>query len=798
MKWKCVIVLLFAPLGIVASLRADLPAAQLSSVFPPGARIGTTVEVTVAGDDLDELNDLRFSHPGVFARASLDATGKPQANRFVVAVAPNVPPGSYDVRAVGRFGISNPRVFVVGDLPEVVEGAGNTSPGGALELAMGSTVSGVCAPTAIDHFRFNAKQGQRVLVDCVARAIDSRAEPVVVLTDAAGRELERSRTGGVLDFTAPADGPYLLRVHDVTYRGGPAFFYRLTVSTRPHVDFVLPPAGQPGTRGKYVLYGRNLPGGAPAEALTVDGKPLQQLPVEIELPPATAGVQGIAPLSAAQAALRGFVYRLSAGGTRSNPVFIAFIDAPPAQEQTPNDQPDQPAKLATPSDLAGQFYPQRDRDWFTFDAKKGEVWWLDVLSQRIGAGSDPFLLVQRLTKNDKGEVQSSDVQEVYDSDGNPGGADFSTASRDPSYRLEVKEDSTYRVEVRDLFNTTRDDPRLSYLLSVRKEKPDFSLLAGPVRTAAKDLPVMQPLRRGGALPVRVVALRRDGFNGEIKLAAEGLPAGVTCAGASIAPGSNAGVIVLVAAENAAPWAGSLRIVGSSEVAGAAVTREAKGAVVLVNAGEPPTEAMRSRLTAEVALGVCSADLAPLSIEPAEAKVFEAPAGGKVSVPLKLTWRADATGKAKLKAGGHPILDNAVESEIDAKAATASVEFDFNRSKLPPGTHTLYVRAESKVKYARSPEATKAAGEAKAAAEKAATDAAAAAKQAAEKLTAAKAGTDADATKAAEKVVAEAEAAAKQAEQKKQEATKRAADLAPKDADAFLYSAPIVVRVGAPK
>src|SRR5205085_2720484 len=94
---------------------------------------------------------------------------------------------------------------------------------------------------------------------------------------------------------------------------------------------------------------------------------------------------------------------------------------------------------------------------------------------------------------------SADVQEVYDSDPNPGGPDVNTASRDPSYRLEAKEDSTWRLEVRDLFTTTRDYPRLAYVLSVRKEKPDFALLAAPVRATPALLPAPPLLRRGGAL-----------------------------------------------------------------------------------------------------------------------------------------------------------------------------------------------------------------------------------------------------------------------------------------------------------
>jgi hypothetical protein len=697
------------------------------------------------------------------------------------------------VRAVGRFGVSSPRAFAVGDLPERVEAAGNESPGGATETIVGSVMNGVCSAGTVDHFKFHATAGQRLIIDCAARAIDSRAEPTVVLTDAAGRELERSRTGGVIDFTPPADGPYLLQVHDVTFRGGPAFFYRLSVSQRPQVDFVLPPAGLAGARGKFTLYGRNLPGGAPVEGMTLDERALQQLPVEVDLPPAAAAMSGAAPVTGAQVGTRGFEYRFHTDRGVSNPVFIAFAEPAPIGEKDDNDNSELPTKLIPPCSVAGQFFPQRDRDWFTFDAKKGEVWWVDVWSHRLGVGSDPFLLVQRIKRNERGEVQSADAQEVYDSDANAGGADFNTSSRDPSYRLEAKEDGTYRVGVRDLFNTTVDDPRLTYVLSVRKEKPDFELVAMPVRVGPAATPAPPLLRRGGSVPVRVFALRYDGFNGDIHISAEGLPAGVTCAGSTIAAGSTSAALVLTAADNADGWAGPLKVIGKADVGGVQTSREARGACVVVNAGDPPTEAVRSRLTADFEAAVNGNDVASLVIEPAEAKTFES-AGTKVALPLKLSWRSDASGKFKVKVAGPPALDNFTETEIDAKAATASVDIDLNKHRLPPGTHTLYVRAAGKVKYARNPEATRAADDARATAEKAAGDAATAAKQAAEKLAAAKAGTDSDATKNAEKAAADAEAASKAAEQKKSEATARAKELAPKDVDGVFYSAALLVTI----
>ena len=776
--------------------RAELPSARLTSVFPAGMQRGSFAEVTVAGGDLDDLVDLRFSDPRITARPAVDAAGKPQANKFAVAAWPDVPAGVYEARAVGRFGVTNPRAFVVGDLPEITEPAGNSSPGGAVEVPLNGTVNGQCTASAVDHFRFAAKRGQRVLIDCAAKDIDSKAEPFLVLSDLAGHEIDRSRTGDPIDFTAPLDGQYLLRVHDAVFRGGPEFFYRVTLSTGPRVDFVFPPAGLAGAKGKLVLYGRNLPGGAPSPGVTLNGKPLEHLAAEVDFP--APGKQRCSLLDGpAQLALDGFAYRFRADRAASNPALLALAETVPVVEQASNDKPAEAQKLAVPCEVAGQFFPRGDRDWFAFDAKKGEVYWVELFCQRLGLPADPFLLVQRVTKNDKGEEQSADVQEVYDSEANAGGADFNTATRDPAYRLEVKEDGAYRVQVRDLFNTLRDDRRLVYRLSVRKEKPDFRLAVMPLRSDPKELPAPPLLRKGGSVAVRVVALRRDGFNGEIALSAEGLPAGVTCAASAIPDGANAGVLLLTAAEDAAGWAGSVRVVGKAKVGDAEVVREARGGTVLWSVPDPTAEVLRARLTGDgLAAAVSGAEVEPVSIEPADAKPLEAAAGAKVKVPLKLKARTGPAGKLKAKLAGDAALDKFPEFEIDGSAKEASFELDLNKHKLPTGTHVLYLRAEGPVKYLRNPEALKAAEAAKQAAEKGATEAAAAAKQAAERLATAKAGKDAEATKAAEKAAAETDAKAKEAEKQKQAATKAAADAGIKDTPAVVYSAPIVVKVAA--
>src|SRR5207245_1629076 len=97
------------------------------------------------------------------------------------------------------------------------------------------------------------------------RRIDSRFEGAIEVYNAAGRRLGYRRSQGrhepLLDFTAPADGDYFLKVYDILFNGGPEYAYRLSVHTGPHIEFVMPASGLPNTTAEYTVYGRNLPGG---------------------------------------------------------------------------------------------------------------------------------------------------------------------------------------------------------------------------------------------------------------------------------------------------------------------------------------------------------------------------------------------------------------------------------------------------------------------------------------------------------------------------------------------------------
>ena len=183
-----------------SSAWGQLPHAQLTSLFPPGGKIGTEFEVTVAGADLDDASQLLFSIPQITATlkmsepTQLQPKSKPAVGKFTVKIAADTVPGIYEARVISRFGLSNPRAFAVGILDEVVETDNNNSPDKSVEIPVGTTFSGRVDASNYDYLKVPLKAGQRVLLDCVAErsrfADESDAHHAQ-----SGREGTRSRAG---------------------------------------------------------------------------------------------------------------------------------------------------------------------------------------------------------------------------------------------------------------------------------------------------------------------------------------------------------------------------------------------------------------------------------------------------------------------------------------------------------------------------------------------------------------------------------------------------------------------------
>ena len=243
---------------LTATVRADLPNPVLNAVFPPGGQAGTTVEVTVSGTALDGFTRIVCSHLDV----TFEKGGK---NEFRAAIPQNVPPGLYDLRVVGANGLSSARTFFVGNRAETVEAEPNDSRESEQTVPLNATVNARIAKGGdVDRFRFSAKRGQRVVIECWAERIDSRLRAVLELYDTQGRRLAVNRgyfgIDPLIDFRVPADGDYVVKLFDLIYSGSGDHFYRLDIDTGPRVAFAVPSVVERGKKTKVILFGWNLHG----------------------------------------------------------------------------------------------------------------------------------------------------------------------------------------------------------------------------------------------------------------------------------------------------------------------------------------------------------------------------------------------------------------------------------------------------------------------------------------------------------------------------------------------------------
>jgi hypothetical protein len=408
-----------------------------------------------------------------------------------------------------------------------------------------------------------------------------------------GRLLQytRNRIGRdpLIDLTAPADGDYVLKIYDFLYQGSNDYFYRLSVGRTPHVEFVLPPSGLPGTTGEYTLYGHLLPGGTPS-AYEIDGVKLDALKVSVAMPQEPPSEQGAVNVPAVSSGLEGVTYRVDGPDGPSNPVVIHAARAALAPEVEPNNEAAQSQAVTVPVEIYGQFQERRDIDYYTFNAAANAVFWIEVFGQRNGSNADPYLIVEQVTKAADGKETVKQLAALDDNAASLKLFAFDTFTSDPSYRFVAPAEGTYRVSVRDRYFESRGDARLSYRLAIRPEVPDYRLYTvASLPKAADQANNPEPwdllLRKGQSSAIEVLCDRRDGFALPIEVKVEGLPAGVTASPAILHPGQTSTLIWLNSTDQAAPWVGSIKVVGSAVEESAAANKAFADAEGLLNAAK---------------------------------------------------------------------------------------------------------------------------------------------------------------------------------------------------------------------
>jgi hypothetical protein len=728
-----------------AQLPPTLPNPRLNWLFPAGGQVGKTFDVTASGDDLDEAKQLVFNHRGITAKLKTAPKGpaqsaSPPVSSFHVSIAPDVPVGVYELRVLGKFGLSNPRAFAVGSLPEIRETEPNNLPKQANPVAVGTTINGTCEGPGLDYFKFSAKKGQRIIIDCWAFRIDSRLDATLVLYDSEGRELERNyntnRRDPMIDFSVPADGEYLVSIHDhmYGYYALPAeCYYRLTISTGPYLDFIFPPAGMPGSSQKYTVYGRNLPGGKLAPGMMFGGKQLEALSVTIPMPGQNARDlvrEGGLYVEPSESFMDGISYRLKMPSGLSNPLLLTPAGAPILIEDEEDRASVKVPLLTPPCEYVGQFYPRGHRPRVSFHAKKGDVYWIEVFSQRLGLATDPRFVIQQVKCDEKGTERVIDLQTVDDDLANAERVHWSyldsvlydMTTHDPATRFVAPEDGTYRILLEDLARPSLDvlhaakgDPRRVYRLSIRRPVSDFRLVAVPrpptnlpAEIAAQTTIWSPALRPGGAELIEVFAYRKDGFDGEIRVTADNLPPGLTTDPIVIAPKQTSATLILKATDNAPAGMSPLNLKGTARLGESEAVRQARYATMIWAVQPTGVTNHRSRLTDQLYVSVAGSEPALFSLSVDPSLRLETSLAGSVKVPVKVVRRGSFKGAVELFVYGLPPTTSGPLHAQPKYHAPTTIPADKDTTEftitvpnyVPPGKYTFFVSGVGTVQYAR--------------------------------------------------------------------------------------------------
>ena len=524
----------FLLIGLIADaeLQAQTAYPMLMSLRPVAVQVGTTADVEVKSRyTMFGAYQVLVSGEGVSGEVvpseakQEDPAKKPTVEKLAikVTVAPDAAPGVRDLRIATPQGVSTVGQLVVVRDPVVVETGNNDTPAAAQQISLPAAVCGAIEKNEdVDFFRFHAEAGTALAFQVRCARLEDRihdlqthADPILTLRTATGATIVASDNNNyyadpVLAHRFDQTGDYLLEIRDVRYQGNQYWEYCLEISNRPVVECVHPlavAAGQPESLqplGHLLSDDARLTWTAPSSAPL--GLASFQLPLHDEL---------------------------------TNPVPLVVADVPLTRESdASNDTPDAAQPIDVPSGVSGRIDHEGDVDYFAFEAKKGEALSLEIVARRARSALDSHLRI--LDAKGKQLALNDDLR-----------LGKRTTSDSWLENWTAPADGKYIVEVRDVH--LRGGTLFPYFLKVTRSQPYFELYLDADKT--------QVCRGGcGALFVRID--RKNGFTGEVQLAIDGLPPGVTAqCGRILADKGQDGCIVLEAASDAALAVGNVTVTG---------------------------------------------------------------------------------------------------------------------------------------------------------------------------------------------------------------------------------------------
>jgi len=512
-----------------------------------------------------------------------------------ITIDPDAQPGSRELRLATRTGLTNPMVFQVGLLPEVRELEPNNRQAyqvppnmarirnlpreRALELPV--LLNGQIMPGDVDRFRFRATKGQQLVIEAHARslvpyladAVPGWFQATLALYDAGGKEVAfaddyRFNPDPVLFYRIPENGEYELEIRDSIYRGREDFVYRVAVSEQPFITQMFPLGGRAGVETVASIDGWNLAG----TELPLDTRPggnnIRQTAFRTGQQRALGGSlkaggfgDGQRDGNYPQAALEADTH--SGGQQISNPVTYAVDMLPECNETESNNTPEQAQPIELPKIINGRIAESGDVDTFRFNGRAGDKIVAEVYGRRLNSPLDSLL---RLTDSSGKVLKWNDDHVLKDSHLHKDVMGLITHHADSYLLAELPKDGNYYVQLTDTQN--HGGGAYGYRLRVAPAQGDFALRVTPSSVG---------MRAGGTVPIWVHALRKDGFDGEIKVILKDAPAGFELCGGRIPAGRDRVRVTLTMPSKAPARPVALQLEGRANIGGHTVKRLAVAA-----------------------------------------------------------------------------------------------------------------------------------------------------------------------------------------------------------------------------
>jgi ribosomal protein L40E len=469
-----------------------------------------------------------------------------------VTVAPDAKPGRREIRVFTKRGVSNALPFYVGQVPEVARRPMKTARKPVLgkehlaqrkrppeeeemRIEVPCTMNGQVAAGEVNRYRFPASKGQRLVITAKARqlipyvadGVPGWFQAVLRLHDSGGKELAynddfRFDPDPVLYFEVPADGDYVLTINEALFRGRESFTYRITISELPFVTSIFPLGGRVGEPVKIEMDGWNL------EKTTLAPPPKDAKP----------GRHLIAATN---------------GTLVSNYVSFALDTLPESLDAESNDEPSQAQKVTLPIIVNGRADHVGDWDVFEVEGKAGETIVAEVHARRLGSPFDSFV---KITGADGKIIALND--DHYDA-----ASGLNTDHADSYLMAKLPTDGKYFVHLGD--TRRHAGKEYAYRLRISRPQPDFALRLIPSKIV---------IRSKSSASVTAYAIRKDGFNGPIKLSFKDLPEGFESGGATLPAGKEVVKLALKTSLEEMEKPVNLTVIGSATVGGREIINEA--------------------------------------------------------------------------------------------------------------------------------------------------------------------------------------------------------------------------------